>query len=113
MKTVPSATHLIAAGVVAGAFVVGFLSGPALAVEPQVQDFQFKFEFTQSELASVDGAKQMLARLERKVRRHCDDTGRSLPQSYVGECIDRTMSKAVANFGSAALAEAYKTRTGG
>src|SRR5574339_456022 len=78
MKIALSATHLIAAGVIATAFAIGFLSGPAFAGEPQADadQFEFRFDFDRSELGSAESAKLMLDRLERKVRRHCDDGGR-------------------------------------
>jgi UrcA family protein len=116
MKTVPSATHLIAAGVIAGAFVVGFLSGPALAGEPpSAEAFKFDFESAPSELANSQSARGMLARLERNVQRQCGAYDRMpvADRKLIKACIDETMSNAVATFGSATLAEAYKTRTGG
>jgi UrcA family protein len=116
MKTTISATHAVAAGVIAGAFALGFLSGPALAAEPQAEDekFEFKFEYDAAELGNPANAKQMLKRLERKVSAQCAK-GKLSPSEnrLVRMCIDQTMANAVENFGSAALAEAYKSRAGG
>ena len=118
MKTVLSATHLIAAGVIAGAFTVGFLSGPAFASEPQADAdlFQFKFQYEPSELTNSDSARKMLARLERQVSRECGGDETRIPMTErrrVKACVDVTMGKAIEGFGSATLAEAYRSRTGG
>jgi len=117
MKTVLSATHLIAAGVIAGAFTVGFLAGPALAAEPQAEAdvFQFKFQYEPEELQSSDGAKKLLGRLESQVARRCG-AGPRMPlteRRLVKDCVEETMTKAVNGFGSSAVAEAYRSRTGG
>jgi UrcA family protein len=117
MKTVVSATHLIAAGVIAGAFAIGFLSGPALAEEQaQADEFQFKFQYEPSELTNSASAKKLLMRLERQVANECgaDEGRKPLPERKLARaCVDRTMSKAIEGFGSSTVAEAYKSRTGG
>ncbi len=113
MKTALSATHLIAAGVIAA----GFLSGPALAVEPQapIGKFQFKFHYEPSELSSSEGAKKLLKRLEAQVERRCsgDAVVPQTQRNLVRDCIEDTMAKAIVGFGSSIVAEAYKARTGG
>ena len=113
MKTALLATHLVAAG----AFAVGFLSGPALAAEPQAEadKFEFKFHYEPSELQSSDGARKLLGRLESQIARRCG-AGPRMPlteRHRVTDCIEDTMSKAIAGFGSSTVAEVYKTRTGG
>ena len=117
MKTMISTTHLIAVGVIAGAFAVGFFSGPALAGEPQANAarFEFKFDFKPDELTSTPMAKKMLVRLEHKVRAYCGDNQKmSLAQrELVRACVNRTMSNSIAKFGSATVAEAYKSRAEG
>ena len=116
MKTTLSTIHLIAAGLIAGAFAIGFVSGPALASEPQiVEPFEFKFDYSASELANTEGAKQMLIRLERQIARECGVHERKpvAERKLVKACVDETMSKAVERFGSSTLAEAYRSRTGG
>ena len=113
MKTALLATHLIAAG----AFAVGFLSGPALAAEPQAEadKLDFKFYYEPSELSNSEGAKKLLTRLEAQVERRCsgDAVVTQTQRSLVRDCIEDTMSKAIAGFGSSTVAEVYKTRTGG
>lgn len=113
MKTALSVTHLIAAGVIAA----GFLSGPALAAEPQAEAdmFRFTFHYKPSELQSSDGAKKLLGRLESQVARRCG-AGPRMPlteRRKVDDCVQETMTKAVGGFGSSTVAEVYKARTGG
>jgi UrcA family protein len=114
MKPAISTTHLVAAGVIAGAFAIGFLSGPALA-EPQRDASEFAFDYKPSELSSTAKARQMLARLQREARRYCGDTRpMSLAErQIVKACADETVAKAVASLNSATVAEAYRSRAGG
>lgn len=115
MKTTLSATHVIAASVIATAFAAGFLSGPALAEQPALDErFELRFQFDPSELTNAADAKRMLERMERKVSAECSK-GRYLPSEnrLVRMCVERTMTDAVDNFGNATLAQAYKSRTGG
>jgi hypothetical protein len=60
-------------------------------------------------------AKKMLVRLERRVRDYCgDDQKMPLAQrEFVRACINETMSNSIAKFGSATVAEAYKSRAEG
>ena len=121
MKTMISTTHLIAVAVIAGAFAIGFFSGPALAGEPAAgaTQFKFKFHFSPDELTSTPMAKKMLIRLERKVRDYCGANPkmpraqREFEREMVGKCVSETMSKTIAKFGSATVAEAYKSRAEG
>jgi UrcA family protein len=121
MKTMISTTHMIAAAVIAGAFAIGFLSGPALADEPVngATQFKFKFHFSPDELTSAPMAKKMLIRLERKVRDYCGDNRktthvqREFEREFVRACVSETMSSTITKFGSATVAEAYKSRAEG
>src|SRR5690606_29030535 len=73
MKTT-STTNLIACAVIAGAFTVGFVSGPAFA--EQDAPFKFEFNYSPNELTSVPQAEALLIRLEQDVRRHCQSNAR-------------------------------------
>jgi UrcA family protein len=112
-----SATHLIAIALIAGAFGLGFFSGPALAEEQVVpdQDFNFSFYYTPDELGSTPKAEKLLTRLEHAVRRECGANLRMTlsERTSAQACITKTMSASVARFGSEAVAQAYKSRTVG
>ncbi len=118
MTRLLNATHLIAIALIAGAFGLGFMSGPAMADEPEVrpdQPFAFQFDYGPDELVSAPKAEQLLSRLQHQVSRQC---GGNLKMSlnerkFVDACIDRTMSAAVARLGSETVAQAYKSRTVG
>lgn len=112
MKTT-STTNLIACAVIAGAFTVGFVSGPAFAE----QDAAFKFEFNYSpnELTSVPQAEALLIRLEKDVRRHCLGNARmTLDERRIAkDCMDRTMKESIEKFGSPTVAQAWTSRADG
>jgi UrcA family protein len=111
MKSMISATHYVAAGVIAGAFTLGFISGPAFAQAGEA----FKFKFEQSELASVESATKLLTRLENQAKKFCKDqaeTGTRLKKADPA-CITATMDQTVAGFKSDTVAQIYKSRTNG
>jgi UrcA family protein len=113
MKSMISATHFVAAGIIAGAFTVGFISGPAFA--QQAETFGFKFKYEQSELGSADSARKLLARLESQVTKFCKNeaqTGSRLKKADPA-CVTATMDQTVASFGSDTVAQVYKSRTNG
>jgi len=117
MKTALSTTHLIAAAVIAGAFGIGFFSGPAFADQPgkQSAQFEFRFAYSPSELTAAPQASKLLNRLEHAVRRECGGNRKMSinERKTVDECIDRTMKASVPRFGSEAVAQAYKSRAAG
>jgi UrcA family protein len=116
MKTRLSATHLIAAAVIGGAFSAGFFSGPAFAEQLQeTTTFKFKFHYSADELTSTPKAEKLVNRLERAVRRSCGgDRKLSLKEHQaVSGCVTDTMKSTIAGFGSEAVAQAYKSRAGG
>jgi UrcA family protein len=117
MKTQSSATYLIASAAIAGALAAGFATGPAFAQSASFETYSFKFPFTYrtSELASTESAEKLLLRLQREVRDHCGGT-RKMPleeRALVTKCTNQTMRESIGKFGSATLAQAYETRTGG
>ena len=68
MKTT-SKTSLIATFAIVGAFTAGFASGPASAQnQPYRGPFQFEFKYDAAELGSLDGAQNLLARLQSDIR---------------------------------------------
>ena len=118
MKSLLSITTTFAAGaLLCGALLAGILAQPALA-EPQAsQDagFTFPFSYSPAELTTDKGAHHILSRLERAVRRECGDFG-PMPidqKNRVQACIEATMKASVEKFGSAAVAQAFETRTEG
>lgn len=117
MKTQSSATYLIASATIVGALVAGFATGPAFAQKASIDTdtFQFRFIYQPSELDSAASAEKLLLRLKREVRDHCGGMQKmSLDQrSLVTECTNQTMRESIGKFGSATLAQAYETRTGG
>jgi UrcA family protein len=114
MKTT-SSTNLIACAVIAGAFTVGFVSGPAFAEQERHVPFKFEFNFSPNELTSITQAEALLVRLERDVRRHCMGNGRmSLEERrFANECMVETMKGSIDKFGSPALAQAWNSRADG
>lgn len=114
MKTTTS-TNLIACAVIAGAFTVGFASGPAFAEQTNSKPFAFQFSYSPNELATVPQAEALLARLESDVRRYCGGYGR-VPlgeRRTVDACIDATMKESIAKFDSPAVAQAFQSRAAG
>jgi UrcA family protein len=118
MKNLLSVTTTFTAGLcLCAGLAASILSRPALS-EPQAsQDlsFSFPFRYAPDELNTEKGANHVVARLERAVRKQCGDFGRtSLDQKQAIEaCVDATMKASIGKFGSAALAQAYQTRTEG
>jgi UrcA family protein len=115
MRTISTA-NLIAVAVIGVAFAAGFLSGPALAGEPQeVTPFEFNFIYNNNELASTEKAEKLLGRLENRVRDHCGgDRKMSLAErKFVTACVNDTMRQSVSKFGSEAVAQAYRSRAEG
>lgn len=119
MKTVLSTTNLIVCAVIAGAFTVGFVTGPALAEEQPAtakQPFEFHFGFEANEMTSLDKAEKLLVRLRQDVRGYCGgDRKMTLDERrFVNACIDQTMADTIGKFGSATVAQAYnKSRVDG
>lgn len=117
MKTQSSATYLIASAAIVGAFATGFATGPAFAQEAtfDTDTFKFRFAYQTSELDSAGNAEKLLFRLEREVRAYCGGTQKmSLDaRSLITECTNQTMRESITKFGSATLAQAYETHTGG
>ena len=118
MKTASSTTSLIACAVIAGAFAVGFATGPAFAQETasfETESFKFQFAYQPSELTAAPSAEKLLVRLQQDVRNHCGGNRKmSLDErSHVNACITATMKESISKFGSATLAQAYETRAGG
>jgi UrcA family protein len=118
MKTASSTTSLIACAVIAGAFAVGFATGPAFAQEStsfETESFKFHFAYRPSELTAAPSAEKLLVRLQQDVRAHCGGNRKmSLDErSRVNDCINSTMKESIGKFGSSTLAQAYETRTGG
>jgi UrcA family protein len=117
MKTRISATHLVAAAVIGGAFSLGFFSAPVFAGAPEqeVTPFEFEFRYAADELTSTPKAEKLVKRLERAVRDECGgDRKMSLNElKLVEACMAETMKTSIARFGSETVAEAYRTRVGG
>ena len=118
MKTSSSATYLIASLAIMGALATGFATGPAFAQEASFKTDQFKvpFSYNTNELASEGAADKLLRRLQREVRVHCSGGARKMTldeRSRVDECTNATMRESIGKFGSATLAQAYDTRSGG
>lgn len=117
MKTTNS-TNLIACVAIAGALTAGFASGAATAQSDSARidaNFEFPFTYAADELTSIDQANSLLSRLERKVRRHCDDSRRmSLEERRLVEaCVAKTMEDSIQKFGSSSLAQIYANRADG
>jgi len=118
MKTMLSTTKLAACAVIAGAFAVGFASGPATAQTARIaapDPFAFQFKFDAAEMGNLAGAENLLTRLQGAVHSHCGGNLRmSLNErKRVEACIDKTMQETVSRFGNSTLAEAYKSRADG
>jgi len=116
MKTASSTTtSLIACAAIAGAFAVGFGTGPVFAQEAQ-DTYQFKFQFTYQpeELTSAPAAEKLLARLQQDVRAYCGGNRKMTldERAHVDACIDATMRQSLDKFGST-VAQAYQSRVGG
>ena len=113
MKSAVSKIHIIAAGVIAGAFTLGFVSGPAFAEKAKAATaFGFEFSYDKAELASSDSAAKLVSRLETKVRKFCTNaarTGTRLKKTDP-ECLTNTMEQTIAGMNSSVVAEAYKNR---
>jgi UrcA family protein len=115
MKTAISTTQFVAAAVIAGAFAVGFMSGPAFADNKKSDAFNFQFAYEPEEFATSDSAAKLLSRLEDKVTKFCaakGATGTRL-RSVDKNCIKTTMDQTVASFKSSTVAEVYKGRAAG
>jgi UrcA family protein len=118
MKTASSTTGLIACAVIAGAFAVGFATGPAFAQEAtsfETESFKFQFTYKASELTAAPSAEKLLVRLQQDVRDHCGGNRKMTldERSRVNACINATMKESIGKFGSSTLAQAYETRAGG
>ena len=113
MKTAISKTQFVAAAVIASAFAVGFMSGPAFADDKRKEEFGFQFAFEPTEFATSDSAAKLLTRLESKVKKFCSanavQTGSRMKKPDM-ECITKTMDQTVASFNSATVAEVYKNK---
>jgi len=114
MKTTTS-TNLIACAVIAGAFAVGFASGPAFAEQDRDAPFEFRFSYSPNELASVPQAEALLVRLDQDVRRYCVGNRKMSidERRFVDSCVDTTMKDSIAKFGSPAVAQAFQSRADG
>ncbi len=118
MKSLLSlATTFTAGTLLCGALLAGILAEPALAAPLASQDagFSFPFSYSPAGLTTHKGANLILSRLERAVRRECGDFG-PMPidqKNRVQACVEATMKASVEKFGSAAVAQAYETRTEG
>lgn len=118
MKTTSSTTiSLIACAAIAGAFAIGFASGPAFAQEAtanQAQPFKFEFGYQAEELTSAPAAEKLLVRLNQDVRAYCGGNRKMTlnERQHVNACIDATMRESMDKFGST-VAQAYQSRTGG
>lgn len=110
-----TSTHLIACAVIAGAFTVGFVSGPAFAENDRNAAFEFHFTYSPNELATVPQAEALLVRLEQDVRRHCGGNRKMSIEErrFVQTCIDSTMKDSIAKFGSPTVAQAFQSRAAG
>jgi UrcA family protein len=118
MKNLLSITATFSAGaLLCAGLVTSILAEPAIAEPQATQDlgFSFPFRYSPDELKSVKGADQVVARLERAVRKQCGDFGlMAIDQKHaVDACVETTMKASVSKFGSAAVAQAYQTRTEG
>jgi UrcA family protein len=113
MKTT-SKTALIATLAITGAFAAGFSSGPAFA-QNAPQTFQFEFKYDAAELGSLDGANNLLTRLQSVVTAYCGANGKVPPSERWAKetCVERTMRDSIAKFASPTVAEAYETRARG
>ncbi len=114
MKTTAS-TNLIACAVIAGAFTVGFVSGPALAEPGPDAPFAFQFTYSPTELTTVDQAGTLLVRLEQDVRRYCNGNRKMSvsERRLVNSCIETTMKDSIAKFDSQTVVQAYQSRAAG
>jgi len=120
MKTTISATHLIAAAVIAGAFATGYMTGPAFADEGRnaadaTVKFDFDFTYHPDELNSTPKATKLLQRLENKVKGECGMYRKMSvnEREFARACVAETMKTSIAKFGSEAVAQAYKARADG
>jgi len=109
-----SKTALIATVAIVGAFSSGFASGPAFA-QVQRGPFEFEFRYDAAELGSVEGAKNLLARLQSVVTAYCGDVPGLSPEDRftANKCIKRTMRASVEKFGNSTVAQAFQTRADG
>lgn len=115
MKTT-SKTSLIATFAIVGAFTAGFATGPASAQnQPYRGPFQFDFKYDAAELGSLDGAQNLLARLQSVVAAYCGNEAVMAPQDRfnANKCVKLTMREAIAKFDNATVAQAYSTRADG
>jgi UrcA family protein len=115
MKTTSSHTSLIACAVIAGAFTVGFVSGPAMADPQHSGSFKFEFQYEPTELTTLTTAEKLLVRLERDVRSYCGNNRKMTldEKRYVNECVTATMKESIAKFDSEAVAQAFRSRADG
>jgi len=107
-----TSTHLIAIALIAGAFGLGFMSGPATAEPlPPEEPFTFKFEYSPAELATMPKAEQLLARMHQQARRQCGGNLKMTldEKKFVDACITKTVGDAVARLGNENVAQAYKS----
>jgi len=115
MKTT-SKTSLIACLAISGAFAVGFASGPASAQDrPYHGPFEFEFRYDAAEMGTLEGAQNMLARLQSVVSAHCGNTSTLTNEERyaVKQCVKRTMSQSIAKFSNPTVAQAFQSRADG
>lgn len=115
MKTT-SKTALIATLAITGAFTAGFATGPASAQDrPYRGPFAFDFRYDASELSTLEGAQNMLARLQSVVAAYCGDAPMltSEERFAVKKCVKRTMSQSIDKFSSTNVAQAFQSRADG
>lgn len=115
MKTT-SKTSLIATFAIVGAFTAGFASGPASAQNtPYKGPFEFEFRYDAAELGSLDGAQNLLARLQSVVTAYCGNAPEMSPQERfdANKCVKMTMRAAIAKFDNATVAQAFSNRADG
>lgn len=100
---------------IAAACVVGASGTAAAGPASSDRDFTLNFRYAKAELATPEGQKALLSRLETRVRQSCTPAGTRYPVTSrnIGVCVDKTIKKAIGKFNSEALASLYTSRTAG
>lgn len=103
-----SKTSLIACIAISGAFAAGFASGPASA-QTDRGPFEFEFKYDAAELASLEGAQNVLARLQSVVSAYCGNEATMSPEERfaTNKCVKRTMRNSIDKFSNATVAQAF------
>lgn len=114
-NTLSISAVLLAGATLCGALAAG-IAAPSAVAEPSppaTSDFNFKFNYSQADLANDKAAQHLLTRLRHEVRVHCGAEDGRLPidmQRQVKACVEATMRNTIEHVGSPTLAEAWQSR---